>query len=98
MSFSEALLLLGTDLDFLVCAFSDLASVVDLYMDLSWISDEYEVLYQVRVLLVILLLLVFVVMVDAFKALVCWFLGLFAELLFMGLIVISIRSEFQVED
>ena len=64
----------------------------------DWISDEYEVLYQVRVLLVILLLLVFVVMVDAFKALVCWFLGLFAELLFMGLIVISIRSEFQVED
>ena len=65
MSFSEALLFLGTDLDFLVCAFSDLASVVDVYMDLSWISDEYEVLYQVRVLLVVLLLLVFVVMVDA---------------------------------
>ena len=54
MSFSEALLFLGTDLDFLVCAFSDLASVVDVYMDLSWISDEYEVLYQVRVLLVVL--------------------------------------------
>ena len=47
-------------MDFLVCAFSDLASVVDVYMDLSWISDEYEVLYQVRVLLVVLLSLVFV--------------------------------------
>ena len=94
-----ALLFLGTDLDFLVCAFSDLAYVVDVYMDLSWISDEYEILYQVRVLLVVLLSLVFVVMVDAwFKALVGWFLGLFVELVFMGLIVIGIRSEFQVED
>lgn len=64
MSFAGALLFSGTDLDFRVCAFSDLASVVDVSTDLSLISDEYEFLYQVRVLLVVLLSLILVVLVD----------------------------------
>ena len=64
MSFAGALLFSGTDLDFRVCAFSDLASVVDVSTDLSLISDEYEFLYQVRVLLVVLFSLILVVMVD----------------------------------